>query len=80
MIQRIIKSNTVLLAPLRALFFPDFYSYIRGCIFQSHSRLKLSLLRNIHENEAEIKTTYIWDGFDYAVNVALGLDSIDDEL
>ena len=80
MIQRIIKSNSILLAPLRALFFPDFYSYIRGVIFQSHSRLKLSLLRNIHENEKVIKATYIWDGFNYAVNVALGLDSIDDEL
>ena len=78
--QKIIKSNTILLAPLRALFFPDFYNHIRGVIFQSHSRLKLSLLRNIYENEAEIKTTYIWDGFDYAVNVALGLDSIDGEL
>ena len=79
MIQKIIKSNTILLAPLRALFFPDFYNHIRGVIFQSHSRLKLSLLRNIYENEAEIKTTYIWDGFDYAVNIALGLDTINDE-
>ena len=80
MIQKIIKSNTILLAPLRALFFPDFYRYIRETIFQSHSRLKLSLIRNIHENEKVIKDTYIWDGFDYAVNVALGIDSINDEL
>ena len=79
MIQRIIKSNTILLAPLRALLFPDFYKYVRGTIFQSHSRLKLSLLRGIHENESIIKATYIWDGFDYAANIALGLDTLDDE-
>ena len=73
MLQKIIKSNTILLAPLRAIFFPGFYSHIRGIVFQSHSRLKLSLLRNIYENELIIRKVYIWRGFTYALNFALGI-------
>ena len=79
MIQKIIESNSILLAPLRAIFFHNFYSYIRGVIFKSHSRLKLSLLKDLHKNEQEIKQVYIWKGFSYAINYSLGIEEIDHE-
>ena len=74
MLQLIIKSNSILLAPLRAFLFPDFYSHVRGIIFQSHSRTKLSLLRDIHRNENIIRKVYIWKGFNYAFNYSLGIN------
>lgn len=81
MIQKIIRSNSILLVPLRAVFFPYFYSYIRGVVvvFKSHPRLKLSLLKDLDKNEQEIKQVYIWKGFSYAINYSLGIEEIDHE-
>ena len=78
MLQRIIKSETILLAPVRALLFTDFNRQVRVKIFESHKRTKLSLLRDLHKNEFKIKKIYIWRGFSEGLEEALGLNKKED--
>ena len=61
--EKIIESRTIFTALLRFCIFNKFLRFLRTRIFDSHSRLKLSLLRTLHENEREIKWVYINQGF-----------------
>lgn len=79
MIQKLIKSNSILLVPIRALFYPDFNDHLRKIVLNSSFRNKLELLKNMQVNQHVIKKTYINNGFIQAVNVALGLDKIKEE-
>ncbi len=79
MIQRIIKSNSILFAPFRTLFLPDFNDHLRKIVIESGAINYIELLKNIQVNQLEIKTTYIRKGFIQAVNVALGFDKMEEE-
>ena len=80
MIQRIIKSNSLLLAPFRSLYYPDFYDHLRKIVIESGSVNYIEFLKNMQVNQPVIKKTYIYKGFLRAVNVALGFDKFEKEV